>query len=66
TLFGGCPSGTTVTYDTHRLHYDEITLRGVFHFTPADVKAAFDALKNRRLMADRFISGSYALEDLAT
>src|SRR4030042_6485468 len=37
-LFGGCKSGTTVTYDTGRLHYDEITLKGTFHYTPSDVK----------------------------
>ncbi|HMK43794.1 MAG TPA: zinc-binding dehydrogenase [Dissulfurispiraceae bacterium] len=45
-LFGGCKSGCIVTYDTHRLHYDELTLKGIFHFTPRDVKEAFGLLRN--------------------
>ncbi|MEJ2314247.1 MAG: alcohol dehydrogenase catalytic domain-containing protein [Nitrospirota bacterium] len=60
-LFGGCPGGTRVTYDAHRLHYDEITLRGVFHFTPADVKAAYALLRGGRLPTGRLISGTYPL-----
>ena len=63
-LFGGCPSGTTVTFDTHRLHYDEITLRGDFHFTPADVKAAYVLLTEGRIKAGKLISGSYSLADI--
>jgi L-iditol 2-dehydrogenase len=66
TLFGGCPKGTKVTYDTYRLHYDEITLRGVFHFTPADVKAAYGLLKSRKLPAGKLISGSYPLKKIGT
>ena len=60
-LFGGCKSGTTVTYDTGRIHYDEITLKGVFHFTPSDVKKAYNLLLKRKLGVSRLISGSYPL-----
>lgn len=62
-LFGGCKSGTTVTYDTGRLHYDEITLRGVFHFTPRDVRKAYRFLKDRGIPVSRLISGTFRLED---
>jgi len=44
-LFGGVKTGTEVCYDTRRLHYDEITIKGVFHFTPEDVKWAAEVLK---------------------
>lgn len=64
-LFGGCPEGTRVTYDTHRLHYDEITLRGVFHYGPADVREAREALLGGRLNASGLISGSYPLREIA-
>ena len=60
-LFGGCKSGTTVTYDTGRLHYDEITLKGVFHFTPSDVKKAYNLLREGKINVSRLISGSYPL-----
>ena len=33
-FFGGLPSGTSVPVDAHRLHYDQLTLRGAFHHTP--------------------------------
>lgn len=62
-LFGGCKSGTTVTYDTCRLHYDEITLKGVFHFTPRDVKKAYGLLRGT-LDVSPLISGRYRLSEL--
>jgi L-iditol 2-dehydrogenase len=62
-LFGGCKSGTTVTYDTCRLHYDEITLKGVFHFTPDDVKKAYALLCSGKLDVSRLISGRYSLKN---
>ena len=53
-----------VTYDTGRLHYDEITLKGVFHFTPADVKKAYKLLCEGKLRVSRLISGSYPLKHI--
>jgi L-iditol 2-dehydrogenase len=61
-LFGGCESGTTVTYDTGRIHYDEITLKGVFHYTPSDVKKAYKLLCEGKLGVSRLISGRYPLK----
>jgi len=65
-LFGGCKEGTKVTYDTHRLHYDELMLKGVFHFLPADVKKAYLLLKNCALDVSPLISGRYPLTELRT
>ena len=62
-LFGGCKKGTRVTYDTYKLHYDEITLKGVFHCTPSDVKKAYKLLSEGKLGISRLISGSYLLKD---
>ena len=62
-LFGGCEKGTKVTYDTYRLHYDEITLKGAFHYTPDDVKKAYKLLCEGKLGLSRLISGSYPLKD---
>lgn len=62
-LFGGCKTGTTVTYDTHRLHYDALTLRGVFHFTPRDVKEA-KRLLTESLDVSPLITDRYPLHDL--
>ena len=63
-LFGGCKSGTKVTYDTGKFHYDEITLKGIFHFTPSDVKKAYKLLCKGRIGISRLISGSYPLSQI--
>ncbi|MCC6346903.1 MAG: zinc-binding dehydrogenase, partial [Nitrospirales bacterium] len=62
-LFGGCKGGAKVTYDTCRLHYDEITLKGAFHFTPQDVREAYSLLKGS-IDVSPLISGAYPLSDL--
>ncbi len=63
-LFGGCRSGTRVSYDAYRLHYDEITLKGVFHFTPRDVKTAYGLLLGP-VRVSPLISGSFPLTELS-
>lgn len=64
-LFGGAKKDTIVTYDTYRLHYDEITIQGSFHFNPSDVKNALRLLKDTIKVAF-LISGRYPLKDIAT
>jgi L-iditol 2-dehydrogenase len=61
-LFGGCKSGTKVTYDAGRIHYDEITLKGVFHYTPADVRKAYELLVKGHIDVKYLISGRYPLQ----
>jgi L-iditol 2-dehydrogenase len=61
-LFGGCRKGATVTYDAGRLHYDEITLKGTFHFTPQDVRKAYLLLKNNTIRVKRLISDRCGLD----
>lgn len=60
-LFGGCKAGTNVSYSTDRLHYDEIALKGVFHFTPTDVKKAYKVLSEGTVPVGRLISGEFPL-----
>lgn len=61
-LFGGCKSRTKVCYDAGRLHYDEITLKGVFHYTPADVRKAYGLLCKQTINFSRLISGRVPLD----
>jgi len=37
-FFGGCPAGSAASIDTGLVHYGELTLKGVFHHTPRDVR----------------------------
>jgi len=63
-LFGGCKQGTKVTYDAGRIHYDEINLKGVFHYRPSDVSRAFKLLSSRKIKVKGLISGAYSLLNL--
>jgi len=63
-LFGGCPRDTTITVSTEQLHYNELTLKGVFHNTPAYVCEALSLLASRAIPFERLISGYRPLKDL--
>jgi L-iditol 2-dehydrogenase len=55
-FFGGCAPGTVVRIDTRRMHYEELTLVGAFHHTPALVRGAVDLLASGRLVPDGLIT----------
>lgn len=63
-LFGGCKTGTLVSYPAERIHYDEITLKGTFHFSPEDVKKAYLLLKHKKIEVKKLITGTYALTEI--
>ncbi len=63
--FGGLPKGTHVPIDATRLHYEELTILGSFHFTPADVREARDVLVTGSVPARELISGVLPLSSLA-
>ncbi len=60
-LFGGLPSGTRVSWDAGRLHYDQITLLSPFHFGTEAVKLARSWLVDDRLDLSPLLSGDRAL-----
>lgn len=63
-LFGGCPSGSRASFDTGRLHYDEVSLVGAFHYTPEDARAALALIATRRLPLASLLTGPSPLEAL--
>ena len=48
-LFGGCAPGTSVRVDTRRAHYEELTLVGAFHQTPAMIRRAVELLESKAI-----------------
>ena len=48
-LFGGCAPGTSISVDTRRAHYEELTLVGAFHHTPALIRRAVELLESRAI-----------------
>ena len=63
-LFGGCAPGTTVPLDTQRLHYSEITVKGVYHHRPATFARALDLLASGRIDAGRLLEAERPLASL--
>jgi len=63
-LFGGCPRDTMITVNTEQLHYSELTLKGVFHNTPAYVRAALALLASRTLPFELLINDQQPLQQL--
>ncbi|HEY1680362.1 MAG TPA: alcohol dehydrogenase catalytic domain-containing protein [Candidatus Tumulicola sp.] len=65
-FFGGLPSGTHVSFEAGRLHYDEVRLVAPFHFSPQDVRRAYDLIASRTLPLLRLTSQTAGLDDIAS
>ncbi len=65
-LFGGCPAKTSVQVDTHRIHYEELTLKGTFHHTPSAFRRALELIAGGQVPAHEFISARASLAELPT
>jgi L-iditol 2-dehydrogenase len=63
-LFGGCEKGAEVRLDTERLHYDEVTLKGGFHYTPDSVRRAWEFICAGTVKLDPLVTHRMELEDL--
>jgi L-iditol 2-dehydrogenase len=63
-LFGGLPEHARPGLDAYRLHYDELTLRGSFHHTPATVRAALGFLASGAYPWERLVTHRVLLDDL--
>nr|WP_274382004.1 zinc-binding dehydrogenase [Myxacorys almedinensis] len=63
-LFGGCPRNTTITVNTEQLHYNELTLKGVFHNTPEFVRSALAFLARGTVPFELLISDHQPLQNL--
>lgn len=63
-LYGGCERGTAMSLDTYRVHYEEITVSGVFHYTPAIFKRAVALLTEDLIDVAPLLTERRNLDDL--
>ena len=63
-FFGGLPSGTRVSFEAARLHYDRIRLISPFHFTPRDVRGAHELIAAHAIPLTRLLSHAFGLVDI--
>ena len=64
-LFGGLAADARPGVDAYRLHYEELTLRGSFHHTPAAVRAALVFLASGAYPWERLVTHRLGLEGLS-
>jgi L-iditol 2-dehydrogenase len=60
-FFGGCAPGTSVMLDTRRAHYEELTLVGAFHHTPALIRQAVSLLESGGVVPDGLVTHTMGL-----
>lgn len=59
--FGGCKSGSTITLNCDKVHYGQITIKGLFHTTPLIVEKSFDMICRGLIPEDVFIGKTFPL-----
>lgn len=60
-FFGGCPSGSRVSLETRPIHYSELTLKGVFHHTPAYFSRALELIEGHHIDVEALVTARYPL-----
>ncbi len=63
-MFGGLPRDARPAVDAYRLHYEELTIRGSFHHTPAAVRAALVFLASDAYPWARLVTHRVGLDGL--
>lgn len=63
-FFGGCKSGSTVTFDTTKMHYGDIKLMSVFHHTPKYFRQALDYIASGDVEVEKLITNTLSLKDV--
>ena len=61
-FFGGCKSGSTVTFDTTKMHYGDIKLMSVFHHTPKYFRQALNLIASGDVEVEKLITAELPLE----
>ncbi len=61
-FFAGMPAGSTIGVDAGRLHYDEVSVAGSFHYTPADVDAALELVSGGWIPLHALVTARAGLE----
>ena len=61
-FFGGCKSGSTVNFDTTKMHYGDIKLMSVFHHTPQYFRQALNLIASGQVEVEKLITDTLPLE----
>ena len=63
-MYSGLPGGTQVAFDATQIHYQELTMKGVFHHTPRTDEMALNLISTGRIQVAPMLSGEITLEQV--
>ncbi len=63
-FFGGCKSGSTVNFDTTKMHYGDIKMISVFHHTPKYFRQALDLIASGQIPVEKLITDTISLSEI--
>ena len=61
-FFGGCKSGSSVNFDTTKMHYSDIKMMSVFHHTPKYFRQALELIASGEVEVEKLITDTLPLE----
>ncbi len=61
-FFGGCKSGSKVTFDTTKMHYGDLKLMSVFHHTPKYFRKALEYIASGEIEVEKLITDTLPLD----
>jgi L-iditol 2-dehydrogenase len=64
-LFAGMPTGTVLPLDVTRLHYEEVSVIGSFHYTPEDADRALELLTGGWIPVHALVTAARPLAEWA-
>lgn len=63
-FFGGCKSGSTVTFDATKMHYGDMKMMSVFHHTPKYFREALNLIASGQMEVEKLITDKLGLKDV--
>jgi L-iditol 2-dehydrogenase len=63
-FFGGCKSGSTVTFDATKMHYGDMKMMSVFHHTPKYFREALNLIASGQMEVEKLITDKLELKDV--
>ena len=63
-FFGGCKSGSRVSFDTTKMHYGDLNLMSVFHHTPKYFRQALEYIASGEIEVEKLITATLPLEKI--
>lgn len=63
-FFAGCKNGSIFSLDTHRIHYEEVNIQGVFHHTPLYFQKALQYIQEGIFNPDLLITNEVSLDQI--